>query len=56
MSKRKVGGITFIKVGRLTLSYSISRKRKPLIDRPNFYRDCGTVLAGIGYAIITFTL
>ena len=29
-STRKVGGLRFVKIGRLTLSWSISRKFKPL--------------------------
>lgn len=51
--KFKVGGMTFIQIGQFSLSYCMTRKREPLIDRPNFYRDFGTVLAGIGQAIIT---
>jgi hypothetical protein len=30
LSARKVGGLTFIKLGRLTLSFSVSRRFKPL--------------------------
>jgi len=29
-STRKVGGLRFVKIGRLTVSYSISRAYKPL--------------------------
>jgi hypothetical protein len=30
LSTRKVGGIRFLKIGRLTLSFSISRSYRPL--------------------------
>jgi hypothetical protein len=31
-STRKVGGLRFVKLGRLTLSFSVSREYKPMAD------------------------